>query len=144
MLVDLLAEIANASAQSGSSDYLLAKRLDRILSSSRGEGRSIKEAFFMLSDLYDSGLLTWLGKKYPALTRNEIGLCGMLTLDMEPACISKILGYDHEQTFYNKRTEIRKKLQLRHDESLERYLSRLIDRLQEEHDAALAQFTKRH
>lgn len=139
-----MAEIANASAQSGSNDYLLAKRLDRILSSPRGEGRTIKEEFLVLSDLYSSGLLTWLEEAFPNLSRNEIGLCGMLTVGMEPACISKILGYDHEQTFYNKRADIRKKLNLSHNDSLERHLKGLADLLKKEHDAAMKQFLRRY
>ena len=139
-LVDLVAEIANAAAQSGSNDYLLAKRLDRILSSPRGEGRTIKDEFLVLADLYDSGLLSWLGKEFPALTRSEIGLCGMLTLGMEPACISKILCYDHEQTFYNKRTDIRKKLRLKHNESLEGYLNGQAERLRQEHETVWKKF----
>ena len=44
-LVELVSEIANAAARSGENEYLLAKRLDLILSSSRGEGKIIKGHF---------------------------------------------------------------------------------------------------
>jgi len=50
----------------------------------------------------------------------------MIILGLEPVCISKVLGFDHVQTFYNKRTDIRRKLHLEREESLEGYLSDLI------------------
>ena len=66
LLVDLLSDIANASAQSGDSQYLLTKRLNSILLSPRGEGRAIRDAFLLVSNLYDSGLLGQLSRDHPA------------------------------------------------------------------------------
>ena len=143
LLVDLLCDIANASAQSGDSHYLLAKRLNSILVSPRGEGRAIKDAFLLVSNLYDSGLLARLSRECPDLARNELILCGMLTVGLDPVCISKVLGYDHEHTFYNKRAEIRKKLQLDHTASLEDYLSGRAQALREEHDRYLSELIAR-
>ena len=134
LLVDLLSDIANASAQSGDSQYLLTKRLNSILLSPRVEGRSIREAFLLVSNLYDSGLLGQLSREHPDLVRNELLLCGMLTVGLDPVCISKILGYDHEHTFYNKRAEVRKKLHLEHTASLETYLSERAQALRKEHE----------
>ena len=129
VLIEFLSDIANAAALSGENEYLLAKRLDRILSSPRGEGRTIKDQFFCLADLHEAGLLTYLEQIAPDLTRGEIGMCGMIMLGLEPVCISRVLGYDHEQTFYNKRTDIRRKLHLERDESLEGYLSGVVAQL---------------
>lgn len=131
-LTELLADIANASAQSGDSEYLLAKRLDRILSSPRGEGRSVKDAFIQLADLYSAGLLSHLKQHYADLTPNEIALCGMILLGIEPACISKVFGYDHVQTFYNKRKTIRRKMHLAHGIPLEGFLKDLSARIRHE------------
>ena len=133
-LVELLTEIANASGQSGDNEYLLAKRLDYILTSSSGDGRTIKNHFLTIANLYASGLLTWLEQLYPDLTRSEIGLCGMIALGFEPICISRILRYDHVQTFYNKRREIRKKLHLEHDEPLETFLAQTVLQLRSKND----------
>ena len=134
VLVELFTEIANASAQSAENEYLLAKRLHRILTATRGHGRTIKEDFLLLANLYDWGLLTHLEKTYQ-LTRGDLVLCGMITLNMEPACISKILGYDHERTFYNKRADVRKKLGLEHTVPLEGFLEEQIEMLRKEHQA---------
>lgn len=128
-LTELMTDIANASARSGNSEYLLARELDRILRESRGEGRSVKEAYLRLADICEAGLLDWLKKEYPQLSANEVNLCGLLMLGIEPACISKVFGYEHEQTFYNKRKDIRKKLKLDHDEPLEVFLKEQIERL---------------
>lgn len=136
-LVELLSDIANASAQSGESQYLLAKRLNTILLSPRGEGRIIKESFLVLANLYDSGLLSELVRECPELSHNEIVLCGMITVGLDPVCISKILGYDHEHTFYNKRADIRKKLRLSHTVPLEGYLSERAQSLRKEHETYL-------
>ena len=122
LLVVLLSVFANASAQSGDNEYLLAKRLNRILTAPRGEGRTIRECFLVLANFYNGGLLSQLEKTYH-LTRNDLVLCGMITLGMEPACISKILRYDHERTFYNKRSELRRKLNLNHGVPLENFLN---------------------
>jgi len=143
-LIDLLSDIANAAARGGDSLHMISKRLDRILSSSRGEGRTIKEQFLILSDLYDSGLITWLKCNYPELTRNEIGLCGMITIGLDPACIDKIFGYDHEQTFYNRRADIRRKLGLDRQIPLERFLTEQAELLREEHEILLRNIRKRN
>jgi hypothetical protein len=143
ILVDLLSDIVNAAALSGNSVHMLAKRLDRILSSARGEGRTVRDEFMVLADLYHAGLLTWLEEAFPDLTRNEIGLCGLIVLGMEPACIDRIFGYDHGQTFYNKRADIRRKLRLDRSVPLERYLNDTADRLRREHAMRIKQFNHR-
>lgn len=144
ILVDLLVDIANESAMSGDKVYLLARRLDRILTSPRGEGRSVKEAFAALSDLYNDGLLTWLRQNFPELTPGDISLCAMLSLGVEPICISKVLGYDHEQTFYNKRRDLRKKLGMEHDVPLEQYLAQEVEQLRSSHEQRLRQLNARY
>ena len=143
-LVELLSDIANASAQSGESQYLLAKRLHIILTSPRGEGRIIKESFLVLANLYDSGLLSDLIREYPELTRSELVLCGMITVGLDPVCISKIMGYDHEHTFYNKRADVRKKLRLPHTVPLERYLADRAQSLRKEHEVYLRELIARN
>lgn len=134
----------NAAALSGNSVHMLVKRLDRIFSSTRGEGRTVRDEFMVLADLYNAGLLTWLEEAFPDLTRNEIGLCGLIALGMEPACIDRIFGYDHGQTFYNKRADIRRKLRLDRSVPLERYLNDTADRLHREHEMRIKQFNHRH
>lgn len=91
----------------------------------------LKEAFRILADAYDAGLLTRLALDHPDLTKAEIGLCGMLTLGLEPPCIGKVMGYEHVQTFYNKRKNIRKKLHLPHDQMLESFLIDKVRQLRE-------------
>ena len=143
ILIELLTDVVNAAARSGDNLHMLAKRLDRILTSSRGEGRTVKDEFLILTDLCQGGLLTWLQMHYPALTRNEIGLCGLILLDMDPASIDRIFGYDHGQTFYNKRGEIRKKLQLDRSTSLERFLKDLSDQLRRERNDFFRQYKEK-
>ena len=142
VLTGLLTDIANAASQSGDSEYMLAKRLDRILTSPRGEGRSVREEFLLLSDACHAGLLTWLAEQYPDLTRNELALCGMIALGLDPLCIGKILGYDHEQTFYNKRADIRKKLQIERSVSLEGFLREQAAVIRRGHDDLLGHFRR--
>ena len=137
-LVELLSDIANASAQSGESQYLLTKRLHNILLSPRGEGRSIKDSFLILANIYDSGLLSQLVREYPELSHSELVMCGMITVGLDPVCISKILGYDHEHTFYNKRADVRRKLGLTHNISLEGYLSDRVQTMSRKHDSYLS------
>ena len=144
VLVDLLSDIANASAQSGDNEYLLAKRLHRILYASRGEGRTIKQDFLLLANHYHAGLLSWLKRTYTDLTHNEIVLCAMITLGLDPSCISKILRYDHEHTFYNKRADIRKKMHLEHTVSLEGFLADTTASLRKQHEDYLQRLRDRY
>ena len=143
LLVELLSDSANASAQSGDNEYLLAKRLSRILTAPRGEGRTIRESFLVLANFYDGGLLSQLEKTYH-LTRNDLVLCGMITLGMDPSCISKILRYDHERTFYNKRSELRRKLNLDHSVPLESFLNEQAGMLLSRREAYLNEVMDRY
>ena len=121
----------------------LAKRLNRILYAPRGEGRTIREYFLVLANFYDWGLLSYLEKTYQ-LTRGDLVLCGMITVGLEPACISKILHYDHERTFYNKRSDIRQKLHLDHTIPLENFLSEQAEMLQKDREAYLRRIKDRY
>jgi len=68
----------------------------------------------------------------------------MITLGMEPSCISKILRYDHERTFYNKRSELRRKLNLSHGVPLENYLNEQSVKLLSKRKAYLNQVMNRY
>ena len=143
-LIELLADVANASALGGSNIHMLAKRLDRILLSDRGEGRTIKDDFRTMADLGQAGLTRCLEERYPDLTPAEKALCAMLMAGLEPASISKICRYEHEQTFYNRRKDLRKKLGLEHGESLERFLEGLSEELRREDDAFFLKMRRRY
>ena len=143
-LADLLTDVANATARSGDSLHMLSKRLDRILATSRGEGYSVKESYLSLSDICDAGLAADLQRRFPALSRTEAGLCCMIVRGFDPSCISKVFGYDHEQTFYNKRTEIRRKLGIDRSVPLERFLNDEAARLRKEQRRYLEQWVDRH
>ena len=121
-LLKFLVEILNAAARSGESEYLLARRLNLVLTASRGEGRSIRELLGILSEQYCSGLMSALLREFPELTPGETSICGMMVIGMEPAAICKICRYDNEHSFYNRRAEIRRKLGLGRQVQLERYL----------------------
>ena len=71
-------------------------------------------------------------------------MCGLIMLGIEPACISKVFGYDHVQTFYNKRKDIRRKRQLEHEIPLEKFLQKQIERLREEKEAQLRDLIHRY
>lgn len=133
-LLDFLVEIANAAAISGDSEYLLAKRLNGILSSKRGEGKSLRALFIRLADFCSAGFITMLSRRYPELTAHERCICAMLIIGMDPGTICKVCGFEHEQTFYNKRKEIRRKLSIDHGVPLESYLKDEIRRLKHERD----------
>lgn len=131
-LLDFLVDIVNASASSGNSEYLLAKRLNLILSSNRGEGRSLRDEFTHLADFCYAGFITSLVTDCPDLTQSERSICSMMVLGMEPGTICKICGYESEQTFYNKRKEIRRKFRLDRPVPLEGFLKERVTRLQQE------------
>ena len=144
VLAELMADIANAAAHSGDSVHLLAKRLDLIFTGTSGEGRTFKEAFFILADVCNAGLITSLAARFPELTQTELALCAMILLGLDPACICRVMGYDSDQTFYNRRTDIRKKLGLDRPVSLEGFLLAESQQLQRIHLAYLEQMRKRY
>ena len=71
----------------------------------------------------------------PELSRSERSICAMLMIGMEPGAISRICGFEHEQTFYNKRKDIRKKFGLEHVMPLESFLREMIDRMNQDRAA---------
>lgn len=144
ILADLMADIANASAHSGDSVHLLAKRLDLIFNASSGESRTFKEAFYILSDVCNAGTLTNLASRFPELTQTELALCAMILLGLDPACICRVMGYDSDQTFYNRRTDIRKKMGLDRSASLEGFLNDESLHRQLVHQAYLEALLKRY
>lgn len=131
-LLDFLVDIVNAAAISGDSEYLLAKRLHLILSTNRGEGKSLRAVFTRLADFCSAGFITALGRQYPDLSPSERSICAMLVIGMDLGTICKVCGYENEQTFYNKRKEIRRKLSIDHGVPLEGYLKDWIARLKRE------------
>ena len=104
----------------------------------------IKDAYIRLANIHEAGLISYLEQRFPELSPNEAGMCGLIMLGIEPACISKVFGYDHVQTFYNKRKDIRKKLQLEHEIPLEKFLQKQIERLREEKEAQLRDLIHRY
>lgn len=138
-LLEFLVEILNAAAISGGSDYLLAKRLDIILTSDRGEGRSIRELMLRLVDMYCSGLITDLAAGNLGLSRSEIAICAMSVIGMEPATICKICKYENEQSFYNRRADIRRKIGLERQASLEGYLLDRAESLKRQRESRIAE-----
>ena len=128
-LLEFLVDIVNAASLGGENEYLLAKRLNLILSVNRGEGRTLRDAFTRLADFCCAGFITSLTEQCPELTINERSICGMMVIGMEPGTICKVCGYEHEQTFYNKRKEIRRKLGLEHPVQLDGYMREWIARL---------------
>lgn len=131
-LLELLVDIVNATTRGGESEYMLAKRLNHVLSSDRGEGKSLRDAFTRLCDFCCAGFITSLRAKYPELSYNERSICGMMVIGLEPGAICRICGYENEQTFYNKRKEIRRKFDLDRAVQLESFLREWIARLRRE------------
>ena len=68
----------------------------------------------------------------------------MIVRGFDPSCISKVFGYDHEQTFYNKRTEIRRKLGIDRSVPLERFLNDEAARLRKEQRRYIERWVDRH
>lgn len=131
-LLDFLVDIVNAAALSGDSEYLMVKRINLVLNSRRGEGKTFRDDFTRLADFCCGGFISSLKENHPDLSASERSVCGMLVLGMEPATISRICGFEHEQTFYNKRKEIRKKLGLEHSTPLEAFLQERIEQMNRE------------
>lgn len=131
-LLSFLVEIVNASARSGESEYLLAKRLNLILTSGKGEGRTLRKMFMRLADFCCSGFITAIGVDCPELTQCERSICAMMVIGLDPATICKICRYENEQTFYNKRKEIRRKFKLERPVLLEAFFKERIACLERE------------
>ena len=134
-LLDFLVDIVNAAALSGDSEYMMVKRINLVLNSRRGEGKSFRDAFTRLADFCCGGFISFLEREHPELSRSERSICAMLMIGMEPGAISRICGFEHEQTFYNKRKDIRKKFGLEHVMPLESFLREMIDRMNQDRAA---------
>ena len=141
-LLIFLVEIINAAARSGESEYMLAKRLNLILTSRRGEGRTLRDVFTRLADFCCGGFITRLGTDCPDLSPSEKAVCSMMVIGLEAGTISKVCGFEHEQTFYNKRKDIRRKIGLDHSAQLEVYLQEWIDRLKDDRSRRIGELLR--
>ena len=123
-------DIMNAAADSGNNGQLLYRRVRRYFSGGQAEW-TFGAGARALANVYFDGLATYLEKTYPTLTPSEIQMCCLIALGATPSCISLACGYEHHVTFYNKRTKIRKKMNLETSESFEGHLTKLSRNLSE-------------
>lgn len=124
----MVVDIMNAAAASGSAGNILYKCIRSYFaggSASWSFGASSKA----LANEYFGGFATYLEETYPTLTPAEVQMCCLIALGASPACISLACGYEHYVTFYNKRTKIRKKMDLESSESFEDHLKGIAESL---------------
>lgn len=94
--------------------------------------KSGKKHFF--SDLHrwvnqsHHGIVDYLKKKYPRLTNEDLDFCCLLYLKMPVDVMLLMYDYTNKNSLYNKRSELRKKLNIIPEEDLEQYLEQLLEK----------------
>lgn len=122
--VKMAVDIMNAAAASGSTGHILYKRVRSYFAEGSSQWK-FAAGSRALANAYFGGFASYLEEKYPSLTATEIQMCCLIALGANQACISLACGYEHPVTFYNRRTRIRKKMDLESVESFEDHLERL-------------------
>ncbi len=72
------------------------------------------------------GIIDYLKEHYPELNAQDLDLCALLSFGFSQAGICYIYGYSDIGTFYNKRSRLRKKMNLPEDYGIEDFIQNLI------------------
>lgn len=75
------------------------------------------------------GVIDYLRKTYPILTRSELDMLSMILFGFSFDCIRLIYNHDNVDSLYSRRTKIREKLRLPPRYRLEKYLAELVAQL---------------
>lgn len=117
-------DIMNGAAASGTNGNMLFKRVRKYFAGGSSEWHFAEGSKALANACY-GGFASYIEETYPSLTSTDVIMCCLIVLGATPACISLACGYEHPVTFYNRRTRIRKKMNLDSAESFEVHLSRL-------------------
>lgn len=78
-----------------------------------------------IANLYHNGLIVRLQLAYPALNDEELHMCALMALDFPISSIKFIYNHASDDSMYNKRARLKKKLGLGPDERLEKFIREL-------------------
>lgn len=78
-----------------------------------------------IANLYHNGIIVRLQLAYPALNDEELYMCALLALDFPIGSIKFIYNHASDDSMYNKRARLKKKLGLGPDERPEKFIREL-------------------
>ncbi len=79
-----------------------------------------------IADLYYNGIITRLRLQYPSLNDEELYMCALIALDFPISSIKFIYNHASDDSMYNKRARLKKKLSLGADERPEKFIKELL------------------
>lgn len=137
-IVDLINRLTLVSASAKNDNYhMLVKTLQHHFSLKYADKESLIHSLPTLTDIYCSGLISYLISRYPELSPSEIEVCSMIALGIQAHCIMSAFGYDNPTSFYNRRSSIRKKMHLPQSMVLETYIDSVVEGLSKNRTEAL-------
>ena len=83
-----------------------------------------------ITSLYCNNFVSLLQEEYPTLSDEEINLCCMIVLGFDNNHIRILFNHTSSQSIYNKRTRLRKKLNIYADQDLETFLANIRNKVQ--------------
>jgi len=111
-IIKELSELAvTSSLQADPFIYRLTHRL--LLDPSNPE--SVVHNFDTLADCRYYGVLSDLRDDNEKLSDEDILFCSLICFDFSPAVISMLYGHTHTQSYYNRRSRVRKRLGINHE-----------------------------
>lgn len=79
-----------------------------------------------IADFYYNGIITRLRLQYPALNEEELYMCALIALDFPIGSIKFIYNHASDDSMYNKRARLKKKLGLGAEERPEKFIKEQI------------------
>lgn len=92
---------------------------------------ALSELQFVVNRKYH-GMIDYLREHYPELNKHDLDLCGLMCLGFSQQGICFMYGYDDVGSFYNRRSRLRRKLQLPTDARIEEFIMDLRRRFEAE------------
>lgn len=79
-----------------------------------------------IANLYHNGVVDRLRSDYPSLNEEELYMCALIALDFPMSSIKFIYNHASEDSMYNKRSRLKKKLGLAPDERPEKFIKLML------------------
>jgi len=111
---------------SGDNPQLLYIRIRKYLLLEPSNQESIVRNISKTANLYQSGIIEYIGKKYPTLNKEDLDFCSLITLGFPAHSIQLLYSHTNSSSYYNKRTRLRRKMSITSEQNLETHIASLM------------------
>ena len=114
-----------------SKSSILVKKFREYITVNANSGYALSDLQFVVNKKY-FGIVDYLKSAYPELNKHDLDLCCLLCFGFTQYGICYMYNYSDIASFYNKRSRLRRKLQLPQDYKIEDFIKNTLKQLSQE------------